>query len=140
MKICVWRYLDNEKNYPGYNLSSDSEGCAYVKERLNDHWPKSSIPLTPPDGSVLSVPNNMDGKARVKAASKLKVLLDESADHDSVLIREDEGVVSITMSKTMKSKFIKGIEDMQNGEGDYALGNNENSIWFWWWPATQEKG
>ena len=136
MKICLWRYLQNEKNYPGLNLSLDPEGCAYFKERLNDQWPNSSIPLTPPDDLVLSVPNNMNGKARVKAASKLKLLVNISTKDESILIIEDKDTISIAMSNTMKLKLVTAIEDIQNGTGDYSIGSNENSIWFWWWPTS----
>lgn len=34
MKIYVWRYLENTRNYPGFNLSSDPEGCRFMRERL----------------------------------------------------------------------------------------------------------
>jgi len=131
MTICVWRYLDNDRNYPGYHLSADSEGCAYLKQRINDQWSYASIPLSAPSAAVLSVPNNQGGKARIKAAQKLKIEL-TTTEIGAVSIEEDGEAIVITFSKAGIREFVQGIEDIERGQGDYAMSaKGESSLWFW---------
>ena len=132
MKICVWRYLDNEKDFPGYHLSADIEGCLYMRERIGDVWERSSIPLVSPDSEVLLVPNNQGGTARTKAFSKLRI---EGADGEMVTrftIEERASTLILQLPRSQTLEILQGIGDIEQGKGDYSMkGEGDVSLWFW---------
>lgn len=84
--VCLWRYLDNTKNYPGWHFSADRLGCNSVIELLalmeTAELPmRRTVQLRPPSADVLGVPNNR--RARWKAAGALDLGVDPSANPES---------------------------------------------------------
>lgn len=140
MRICVWRYLDNEKNFPGYHLSADVEGCLYMQERIRDPWERSSILLVPPDSEVLLVPNNQGGTARTKAFSKLRIKTTDRDESGRFAISEVESSLTLKLPRGQTPLMLQGIRDIKNGEGDYSMNGEEGaSLWFWWQSTKTQK-
>jgi hypothetical protein len=140
MKICVWRYLDNEENFPGYHLSADVEGCLYIQERIEDPWDRSSIPLVPPDSEVLLVPNNQGGTARTKTFLKLRIEITKRDEADRFTIDEVASTLTLKLPRSQTPLVLQGIRDIENGEGDYSIkGEGDASLWFWWQSAKTQK-
>ena len=132
MKICLWRYLENTKHYPGYHLSADSEGCTYLCERINDQWDRSSFSLVEPDSAVLSVPNNQGGRAGIYAFTKLSIETN-GAEGERFSMEEHTSTLVLQISPRQTNELLKAIDAMKRGEGDYALkGRHNGSLWFWW--------
>ncbi len=93
--------------------------------------------LTKPTANILAVPNNGRHKAKSKPRLTLSILFDNS---DALLnIQEDSDSIDATFSSMNIAAFVKGVEDVRLGKGDYnmsGLGRDgkENDIWFWWQP------
>jgi hypothetical protein len=131
--ICLWRYLDNTKNYHGYHLSADARGCRLLQDKLASIRSKVSIPLDQPDKAVLSVPNNQGGKARWIAGAVLFLETRPELSDEHFDFEEQGERVVLTCSTHLIGKILRGVEDMGKGEGDYAISGAGNcSLWFWW--------
>ncbi len=95
--------------------------------------------LTKPSPRVLAVPNNGHHKARSKQRLALSICFDR--DDEWLDIEEDSTSIEVSFSSMKISEFLKGIEDIKRGEGDYCLGGvgkngQENVIWFWWFASS----
>ena len=131
MRICLWRYLDNVRNYPGYHLSADVEGCREIRARLGRMDDSISIALDPPTARVLAVPNNRKGQARQIAARKLRIQTGPSPE--TFHWTEEKTEFVLTCSQKRIGDLLKGIADIERGAGDYCIGDKRDQrLWFWW--------
>src|SRR5687768_4345680 len=82
-RVCLWKYRERARNYPGFHLSADPDGCTQLLELLRS-LAKARTPqigtivldrVTPAD---LSVPNN--GDAEVEGYSRWELLVDPRFD------------------------------------------------------------
>jgi hypothetical protein len=137
-KTYLWRYKDNIRNYPGWHFTADEESCRAFEELfgvMNDAIYSGSceIPLSLPTERIVSVPNNRNGKARYSAAEKLRLKYDPSKINLWNMVF-DGSTGLIEFGKEYLERLRKGIEDIRNGEGDYAIGPMDKDICFWiWW-------
>lgn len=145
-QIFLWRYKDNVRNYPGWHLCADSQGCEFLLEVLNA-FNKSQeksflVAISNPPSKVLSVPNNQGGRAKWQSPKELKLSFDSDANATELWDFSFNNNLSILKfgSKGIK-ELKKGIQDVTNGQGDYSIGgydseSNEEStcLWFWWYP------
>jgi len=133
MKICIWRYKDNTRNYPGYHLSADAEGCRVLRERLNQIRDYEVFALTPPDMGVLAVPNNQGGRARYFEGRKLQVHTSASLAPNTFRWEEQGTTFILTCSQEQIARILAGVDDIEKGEGDYSIGGGDDqALWFWW--------
>ena len=133
MKICIWRYKDNPRNYPGYHLSADAEGCRDLRERLSQIRNSAVFSLTRPDAGVLSVPNNQGGSARFFAGQKLQVHTGSSLPPDTFRWEEQDTTFILTCSREQIARFLAGVADIEKGDGDYSIrSGDDQALWFWW--------
>jgi hypothetical protein len=133
MKICIWRYKDNSRNYPGYHLSADNEGCRELRERLSQIRNSEAFALTPPDAAVLSVPNNQGGRAKYFAGRKLLVRTASSLAPNTFRWDEQDTTFNLTCSREMIARLIEGVAEVEKGNGDYSIGGEYDQVlWFWW--------
>jgi hypothetical protein len=133
MNTHIWRYRDNQRNYPGYHLSADADGCAALLAWLSSPKERPVFQLQPVTLEVLDVPNNQ-GAAHVGCRLfKLHVRPDVARGH--FLVSEASDQVSLECSQQQVECMIKGVEDIQRGEGDYCIGaEDQHVLWFWWYP------
>ncbi|MDB4544529.1 hypothetical protein N9Z83_01150, partial [Akkermansiaceae bacterium] len=102
-----------------------------LKKRIQDKWSLSSIALQYPDAAVLPVPNHREDADSVRTFEKLKIELQEA--DETFLIEEDGLNLKLSLPLCRVPDFLGGINDIERGEGDYALkGEGEESLWFWW--------
>lgn len=140
MKICIWRYWDNTRNYPGYHLSADAEGCRDLRERLSQIRNSAVFSLAPPDAGVLSVPNNQGGRARYFAGRKLQVQTTSSLLPDTFRWEEQDTTLILTCSREQIAQLLAGVADIERGKGDYSIGDeNDHALWFWWQVTKTNK-
>jgi len=133
MMVCLWRYKNNTRNYPGYHLSADLEGCRFLRENLSTIGNRLTIPLNKPDKAVLSVPNNQGGRARFISGGKLRVEIIANLSDDHFEFDEREETIVLTCSRSQIGCLLRGIEDIESGEGDYCIrGDGAHALWFWW--------
>jgi hypothetical protein len=138
MNTHVWRYLENQRNYPGYHLSADAEGCATLLEWLQNPKPRHEFRLQPITQEVLNVPNNQRGAAPYVGCSflTLQVIPDVAEGH--FLFSEASGRLTLECSQRQVERIIGGVNDIMQGRGDYCIGGADQQVlWFWWYPQQR---
>jgi hypothetical protein len=132
MNICLWRYKDNARNYPGYHLSADAAGCLVLRKILSGIRDRVEIPTQTPDARVLAVPNNQDGAARTVSAQRWRIETKSTYPSDHFRFGEIGKIFRLECSMDQLQCVIGGIEDIERGCGDYCVGGDGNHVlWFW---------
>jgi hypothetical protein len=137
MSISLWRYRDNRRNYPGYHLSADREGCVRLVAVLSvlqsaKRGLAMTVPLAAPTAKVLSVPNNWSGLASLVPFDRWLVTVDSASDEDRLVFTEAAVACRLSLSPSLIPSVIAGVRDIENGKGDYCIGEGDHSLWFWW--------
>ena len=134
----LWKYEENTRNYPGWHMHADKEGCCGLTElidrMLESQWGSQKIlDVTPPTARVLSVPNNRGREARWIVAQFLVLKYPKGKVEDEHFIFEKQanGVV-LSVSQQMLEQLREGIIGIPHDKGDYAIGDRHNRLWFWW--------
>lgn len=139
MNTHIWRYKDNQRNYPGYHLSADAEGCRALLDWLRSRKARPEFRLKTATPEVLSVPNNQEGLAAYVSCTLLKLQVRQDVDRGHFVFSEVSGRLSLECSQQQVECIIKGVEDIQRGEGDYCIGaGSQQALWFWWYPHQRE--
>jgi hypothetical protein len=126
--VFLWRYRENRRNYPGWNIAADDQGCEWLLElleRLREAGSELAISLrvARPTESVLGVPKNMNGKARWSSRESLSVrLAPRRLPEDTWTLKADSVSVTITAGRKKLDELRRAVADMRAGEGDYAVG------------------
>jgi hypothetical protein len=135
--VSLWRYTENERNYPGWHLNADRTGClsllALVEELAHTPGSHRSVQLSEPSSSQLRVPNNKGGRAAWLAATKLR--LSCSAQADTWEFPPDLDPASLTVGSEWLEPLRAGIAGIPEGRGDHSIGHRRNGslpLWFWW--------
>jgi hypothetical protein len=135
MKICIWRYLENDKNYPGYHISVDSEGAEAIARVLCDpDREQVSFKLSSPTSIELAVPNNMGGDARFEsfAALSIKTIPTSNKSRKLFTVYSHFPALNIEGSRDQLKTFAKHIRRCVEGYIDYSWGTGkENRFTFW---------
>jgi hypothetical protein len=131
--ISVWHYEGFPRNYHGYHLNADADGCVFLKglmDRLRDgHFPDGKeIKLAPPRAAQLAVPNC---RAKCVSATHLDLRYRRDAPDDHFAIEDRDGRLVIEMGLSKLAEFERGIDDICRGEGDWAIHGVGRSLWFW---------
>lgn len=136
--VSLWYYTENERNYPGWHLTSDAAGCESLVALLDalaaDGITASrAVQLTPPSKAQLSVPNNRSGLAAWRAPSKLRVSFSQRPTDWLFPLEIDPAV--LTIGSDWLTPFREGISGIPLGRGDYSIGpagKDGSRLWFWW--------
>jgi len=135
-RISLWRYTQNERNFPGWHLNADTAGCqsllALLEALAADGFGSRTVSLTGPTRSQLGVPNNLSGQAPWVAPDRLRVMLAANPDEWSFPQQLDPAV--LTVGSAWLAQLREGIAGIPNGRGDYSIGERKGSLplWFWW--------
>ena len=136
--IYLWRYTENERNYPGWHLSADPAGCQSLValfEALAADGPSAfrTIDLTAPTTAILSVPNNRSGTAKFKSPKKWRIGFSKDPSHWSFSQQLESAEFSY--GYVWLSPLCKGVNGIPQGHGDYSIGGDPR-LWFWWSGRT----
>ncbi|MBB5884906.1 hypothetical protein DYQ93_03355 [Xanthomonas sp. LMG 8992] len=133
-RISLWRYLENERNYPGWHLNADSAGCQSLLTLLDalaaDGVGSRTLLITAPSKAELGVPNNRRGLAAWVAPEKLRLTLSTTDDHWSFPV--DAEPAALEIGSGWLAALREGIAGIAKGRGDYAIGKGNHRLWFWW--------
>lgn len=136
-RISLWRYTENQRNYPGWHLNADDAGCqsfaALLEALATDGCGSRTLALTSPTKAELRVPNNRGGFADWLAPTKLRVDLSQ-APTDWVF-PSDLDPATISIGTAWLDPLREGLAGIPKGKGDYSIGNCKNGslqLWFWW--------
>jgi hypothetical protein len=140
-KLYLWKYKQNTQNYPGWHLNANKEGVKSLLELFGlmkdaKYSCDRTLFVDAPTRDVLSVPNNKNAAFRTVKKIQLKCFgLDHAEDNWSFILTDDK--IEFEFSKSKLEVLIKGIVDISEGNGDYALEiddkvNPIEYLWFWW--------
>ena len=138
--VVLWRYTENLRNYPGWQLTADAMGCHSLVELLDafdaDGVAGSrAVNISPPTPAILTVPNNR--RAQWVAPTKLRVSF--STTPSQWRFPEALEPAGLTVGAEWLQKLRHGILGIPLGEGDFAIGNSDDGnlpLWFWWQLAV----
>ncbi|MGS1079888.1 hypothetical protein [Pseudoxanthomonas beigongshangi] len=133
-RISLWRYTENERNYPGWHFNADAAGChslvALLDALSRDGEGTRTVSISAPTNDQLRVPNNKSGLAAWQAPDKLKVILSARPDDWSFPPAIEPAVV--TLGTSWLAPLSEGIQGIAKGRGDHAIGSKDHHLWFWW--------
>ena len=142
-KVYAWKYLENSRNYPGWNFTVDRKASENLSELLKlmqqcDWSSKKEIQTSMPTEYQIKVPNNQNGIAKWKATSKLIFNSKKVEDKNYWKVIEKENEIEIQFGENKLAEFEKAINGIPKGEGDFAISSNsEEDILYLWWNGEQ---
>ena len=131
--VFLWRYIDKER-WGEWHMTADVQGAESLLELgsifQQARWScKHPVAVSRPTPTILRVPNFQDGEARWSAPVRALVLHSPkakvAAEHWT-LKRSGEKLV-LTFGAKMLSQFCDMVEAIERGEGDCAIGPEEDS-------------
>jgi hypothetical protein len=130
--IYIWKYRSNPRNYPGWHLNADKQGCDSLIEFLSllsdeDSGLKRTINLSKPDSRQYNVPTS---QYKVKAEAKLVII--KSPKENDFHFSYDSDKLTLNIGGSQIPEFVRGLTDVANGKGDYCIGDDGQELWFWW--------
>lgn len=139
-KIYIWKYLENSRNYPGWNITTDKIGGESLLELIDlmitCKWSsKKTFQTMEPNKNQLNVPNNKNGKAEWKSVQNLTLNLKKEIEPDFWEIIDKGNEIEISLGNNSLLKLEKAIKRILNNDGDFAIyssNDDENVLYFWW--------
>lgn len=143
-RVSLWRYTENERNFPGWHVTADAIGCSSLISLMDAFSSDSvassrTVEVVAPTPEILAVPNNRSGRATWSAPTKLVLSFSPTASQWSFPSSSDRA--AFTVGSEWLALLRKGIEGIPNGLGDYCIGPQSNGnlrLWFWWWPSAAQ--
>jgi hypothetical protein len=140
-KVYTWKYLENSKNYPGWNFTVDKTASGSLVELLNlmkqCEWSsRKEIQISKPTENQIKVPNNQNGSAKWKTVSKLILTSKKTAEKEFWKVMEKENEIEIQFGENKLVDFEKAISEIPKGIGDFAItSDSEDNILYLWWNS-----
>jgi hypothetical protein len=143
-RVSLWRYTENQRNFPGWHLTADATGCSSLISLL-DAFASDNIAVTrtleivAPTAEILAVPNNLSGRAGWVAPARLCFSYSVVSSQWAFPCASDPAV--LTVGSEWLAPLRKGLEGIPSGVGDYSIGNYSDGnlrLWFWWQPSAAQ--
>ena len=136
-RLYLWRYVENTRNYPGWNLTADEAFCRsftdLIQRMLDAQYNcQKQLFITEPTTEILCVPNNHRGRAASKSPKSLliKHQKDESLDDYAALDEVSETVV-LSAGRQKLGLIRNCVFKILEGDNDYAIEIGNTQLWFW---------
>jgi hypothetical protein len=138
-QVCLWRYRDRARNYPGFHLSADRSGCdqlltllaSLAKARASQIGHIALDPVTP---AVLAIPNHA---AEVSTYRHWELIVDPRFPPERLQFAVVSDRVRTELSLVQVESLAAGVQDIRERRGAYSIGDEEEQqIWFWWQDAV----
>lgn len=135
-RVCLWRYRERARNYPGFHLSADPPGCDQLLALLGSlakaRTPQTgNVALDPVTPAVLAIPNNRD--AAVSTYRHWVLVVDPNFAPERLHFTITNDRIQTELSTVQVESMADGVRDMRERRGDYAIGDEEgHELWFWW--------
>ena len=134
--IYFWKYLENERNFPGWNISFNKTAGESLIDLLNlmnnCEWSsKKAIEIKHPTNNELQIVNNQSGTAKWKF--KPSLVLNHRKDETSLWeILEKENEIEIRFGKERLTEFLNATMKMSKRINDFGIyEDDENCLYFW---------
>ena len=140
--IFLWHYCENKRNYPGYHLTADLEGCKQLIDVLGRHERttqvlRTDVSLSAVTPKILSVPANTRGDASCVGLATWELITHPDFPPEYFVFQESDAVCRLELSRQQAGCIASGVRDIQVGKGDYCIGGKGASVlWFWWFVGT----
>ena len=135
-RVCLWRYREHARNYPGFHLSADPASCVQLIALLDTlaaaRRPEiGTVVLDPVTAAVLAVPNNRG--ATISAYQSWELLVDPRFPPERLHFTVINARVRTELSAPQVESMMAGLADIREGRGDYSIGDeDDHQLWFWW--------
>jgi hypothetical protein len=133
----LWKYLEQQSNYPGFNLTADKDGCDSMIELLTcfknvDHKPTKTITLNLTTPEIARVGTT---KSKFKTFSTLTLNLIDKEENIWIVEEQPYGEIKISFSRFYLSELVNAIERVRVHEGDFSIADKKrkNILYFWWY-------
>ena len=138
--VALWRYTENQRNFPGWHLSANAEGIGAILTLLNafeaDGVAGSRImAVAAPTASLLAVSNNRTSKW--VAPAKFRISFSGTPSQWS--FPESLDPAELTLGAEWLPGLRKGLSGIIRGRGDHSIGHHGKDnlpLWFWWQRAA----
>ena len=143
--IYIWKYLDNSRNYPGWNFTADKKACNSLLELLKlmqlCEWSsKKEIKTSEPKISQFKIPNNQNGEAKWQTSMKLILSFKKNEDENFWELIENLNEIEIQFGEKKITDFENALNKILDGNGDFAIVNEtEDSILYFWWNSLEKE-
>lgn len=149
LKAWCWRYLENERNYPGLHFTAKPEACEAILQcmaqlRRDGTGSHRTMPLQTLDRSDEA---KISGGQRYVSFGRLRISLHaESESLRQFAFRVLDGTVYFDLTERYSAEFEQGIQDVRDGTGDYSIRPQDpargssltgdpvpesEALWFW---------
>lgn len=136
--ISLWRYIENQRNFPGWQLNADGEGCASLIELIDvlrgNPGDERTLRLSAPTPRQLAVPNN---RTAPWIAPQLWVI-QHHPEAEHWRFTDDLESATLAAGARWLDLLREGVVGVQAKRGDYSIGGGrlrESRLWFWWGPG-----
>ncbi|MBE5315421.1 MAG: hypothetical protein H4O13_08480 [Xanthomonadales bacterium] len=137
-KISLWRYTENQRNFPGWHLNADGEGCASLLDMidaLRGHLgSERNLRVSTPTPRQLAVPNN---RAAAWIAPQLW-MIQHHPEPEHWHFAGDLEPATLVVGAHGLDRLREGVAGIPAKQGDYSIGagrHRESRLWFWWGPG-----
>ncbi|WP_289056176.1 hypothetical protein [Carboxylicivirga marina] len=138
-KVYAWTFKDNQRNYPGWNLTVDLTASKDLTTLLDfmkvcEWTSKKTIDLELPTNLQIAIPNNQNGQAKWKTKSNLTLSCKKNESDNHWVINETKSGIEIQFGKNKLTELQTAIIGIPEGKGDFAIANEQDDdiLYIWW--------
>jgi hypothetical protein len=131
--IYFWKYISDQRNYPGWNITADNDACNSMIELL-EMMKRSEYPSRK---SVKTCPSTMKQvrmatEGRYKTTELIKLHFKKEAKNAWTISETKEGLV-IVFNTAKLTELKSSFRRIYMGKGDFAIsdGQQGNILYFW---------
>jgi hypothetical protein len=134
-RLFVWKFHPENRNYLGWNLTGDNEGCNSLIELLElmqtSSFPSHNTITTQP--ATINQVKATTGSIPFKSISKLNLRF-RKGEPQLWYIEEVDNGIQVTFGEREIELLQTALQRIIKGEGDFALGDSkdEHLVYFWW--------
>ena len=138
-QVFIWKYLDNSRNYPGWNLTADKKACKELSHLFDmmseSEWSLcKTVTTSKPMETELAVPNNQNGNAKWLTKTAITFCIKPTQSENYLSITEMSDSVEIDLGRQMLHKLKEAIMSISSGNGDFSISDeNQTYILTFWW-------
>ena len=143
--IYIWKYLENSRNYPGWNFTADKKACNCLLElfrlmQLCEWSSKKEIQTSKPTINQFKIPNNQNREAKSKTSKKLILNFKKNEEQNFWKLIENENDIEIQFGEKKITDFENAVNEILKGNGDFAIANEtEDNILYFWWNSLEKE-
>lgn len=136
-KVHLWKYLEKQSNYPGINLTADTDGCASLIElltrfRKDEYQPTKTLALHPTTKNIARV-----GTAKSTFKSFSTITLNFISEGEPIWTIEEQlnDEIKISFSLPYLKEFENALKRVKVDEGDFPIADKKRKhvLYFWWY-------